>query len=929
MALSEPERRALLARCAPLRRFDRDILCELLGCDPATADALLASPEVEPFGEGFHLRPTVASVFREQLLADDPHAEAALHSQAFALYLARLQRVPGAARAIADEDECLYYLDALFMHLANRLQWQTLRRYAVQALRARPQRLKHRRRLIAFAGYAAIRLQKYARGETLLTGLLGAAELEPDVKLKAIKALADGSWFRSRYGEAAVRYEQLYQAAREVGDATYQGMALLNRSIVFHELGVYDRALDGAERSLAILRASGDQTRAAHALYHVALYSLHLGRWDAARDSWDEAAIQYERLGLLNYLGFISWCQGLLAHIFGDAAASEAAYLRGLAIAESTDDEEPSLALDSYVNLGALHHSFGDHLRALDAYERALAYARRLDRDHQICLIHFRRGQVFERLGRPGRAFLAYRSAIAYAERVGATTTREDIKIGLLGTTQQVYEAMVLLCAAFHERGGKVDWAAQAFGYVERARSRAFLDALAQKSSSVQLDWLEAAAPASLPEIQAGLPDDALLIEYFTTGVLPRGEFLINRLPPANRALRDLLALQPQVLAFAIDRRRCTLFEPALDPNRLRPLLGDRHPGRHLLLGSLPRTLHEQLIAPAAPLLAAKRLLYLVPHGPLHYIPFAALRTPAGGYLIDRPEGDPAGGLALAQAPSATILVRSCLGRPRAGGAGSVALGFNDAQGPQPLRFAEAEAEHVAGLLGGQAWTGAQPKGERLRSAGGLRCLHIASHALFTPGDPLGSWLLLGEEDRLSAREIIERFDLQVDLVILSSCTSGISHVVPGDELLGLPRGLLYAGAPTVVCTRWEAIDLVALLVMDRFYAELHHHSPAVALRNAQLAVRELTLEQLARTLEAWRAQGGALAAAIGDPAQLLAELTLVARDALAEPERPTTDPRATVAAAPPIRPARPADPQARPFAAPLLWAPFMVIGRA
>jgi CHAT domain-containing protein len=375
------------------------------------------------------------------------------------------------------------------------------------------------------------------------------------------------------------------------------------------------------------------------------------------------------------------------------------------------------------------------------------------------------------------------------------------------------------------------------------------------------------------------------------------------------------------------------LFTPTLDPNRIRPTLADRHPGRHLLLGKLPETLYEQLLAPASTLLVGKRLVYLVPHGPLHYVPFAALRTATGKHLLDLSTGS-ATGLALSQVPSATILLRNCLGSRPANGGETLALGFNDAGGAQPLRFAEAEAEHIAELLSGQVWTGSAPKRERLQRVGTtLRHLHIAGHALFTPRDPLGSWLLLGDNDQLSAREIIQDGKPRAELVTLSSCTSGISHVVPSDELLGLPRALLYAGASTIVCTRWEAIDIVALLVMDRFCHELQRHSPAIALRNAQVAVRSMRFAELAQLFATWHARGGALATAIGDPAKLIQDLALISRDASVEPNIESSGNHANEVKAPGDRQATgvpdPPDPQARPFASPLLWAPFMVIGRA
>src|SRR3712207_1055679 len=98
------------------------------------------------------------------------------------------------------------------------------------------------------------------------------------------------------------------------------------------------------------------------------------------------------------------------------------------------------------------------------------------------------------------------------------------------------------------------------------------------------------------------------------------------------------------------------------------------------------------------------------------------------------------------------------------------------------------------------------PKGDQIvEPAARARWLHFAGHAVFTPHDPLESALELSEDEALTARAIIGQLDLRADLVTLSACTSGLSHVVPGDELLGLQRAFLYAGVPSVVCTLWEA----------------------------------------------------------------------------------------------------------------------------
>jgi CHAT domain-containing protein len=227
-----------------------------------------------------------------------------------------------------------------------------------------------------------------------------------------------------------------------------------------------------------------------------------------------------------------------------------------------------------------------------------------------------------------------------------------------------------------------------------------------------------------------------------------------------------------------------------------------------------------------------------------------ALRSADGAYLLD------ADGPAVALAPSATILLRNCLGRPLARTGGFLALGYND-QGQAALRYAEVEARFLARLMDGQAWVGPEPKtGRLLEHARSVRWLHISGHGVYHPHAPLDSELRLGANDAPTAREIMTGLDLPVDLVTLSACTSGAAHILAGDELLGLPRAFLYAGAPAVVCAPWEASDLVALLVMERFYTYLRQGQPAAAaLRDAQVALRAMTGRELLATVARWRAE--------------------------------------------------------------------------
>lgn len=253
--------------------------------------------------------------------------------------------------------------------------------------------------------------------------------------------------------------------------------------------------------------------------------------------------------------------------------------------------------------------------------------------------------------------------------------------------------------------------------------------------------------------------------------------------------------------------------------------------------------MYDRLIAPIESLLINCAVVHLVPHGPLHYVPFAALATPRGGALLD------AAGPALTFAPSATVLC-DCLARPSGAGTMSLALGYNY-QGKARLFLAEHEVQIVGAMLDARVIIGDPAKRADLFASGlDLRCLHIAGHAVYRASDPLGSYLCLGADDNLDARTLMGELQLRDTLVTLNACTSGLSQVASGDELLGLPRAFLYAGAATIVCALHEIDDIAAYVLMVLFYTNLAvGASPAEAIHQAQLALRDSDRETVVALL--------------------------------------------------------------------------------
>jgi CHAT domain-containing protein len=81
---------------------------------------------------------------------------------------------------------------------------------------------------------------------------------------------------------------------------------------------------------------------------------------------------------------------------------------------------------------------------------------------------------------------------------------------------------------------------------------------------------------------------------------------------------------------------------------------------------------------------------------------------------------------------------------------------------------------------------------------------------------------------------------LKARLVVLSACGSGLGELRSGDEITGLTRMFIQAGANTVVASLWSVSDRTTAQLMQEFYRRLHAgQTPASALRHAALGVRK------------------------------------------------------------------------------------------
>jgi CHAT domain-containing protein/Tfp pilus assembly protein PilF len=128
------------------------------------------------------------------------------------------------------------------------------------------------------------------------------------------------------------------------------------------------------------------------------------------------------------------------------------------------------------------------------------------------------------------------------------------------------------------------------------------------------------------------------------------------------------------------------------------------------------------------------------------------------------------------------------------------------------------------------------------------KMLHFATHGFLDSTDPELSGIVLSLIDKQGKSQrgflrLTDIFNLNfpAELVVLSACETGLGKEVKGEGLVGLTRGLMYAGAARVVVSLWSVDDEATSLLMSQFYSQMLQQgkTPAAALRAAQLKMWE------------------------------------------------------------------------------------------
>ena len=513
---------------------------------------------------------------------------------------------------------------------------------------------------------------------------------------------------------------------------------------------------------------------------------------------------------------------------------------------ESSADEVHCL-----LNLANDWNRLGKLDESLSNYDEALQLAESLNSPELIWKIMVGKGENYKLRGDYARAIEYNEEGLEVIEEIRGSIPQEEFRTSYMARERYAYEDVINMLGELHENASDEGYDLLAFQFVQRSKSRTFLDYLSQSiDGETEGTNPKRSQPATLPEVQSSLVDkNTVLLEYSLgdsssyVWVITKEDQELIKLPA-----RNTLKEQIETLRFA-------LVNPHQD-------------NQEFLLESA-YFLYKQLIQPAEGYFSKKSNLVILPDGILHYLPFETLITAefpthSGASYSDIPylvKEHP-----ISYSHSSSVLLNMmenqnwdhtsekgsetllAFGDPVYNGTESVSN--PDRDGFTRLINSGKEVEMIASLFKDDSrefYLRENALEENFKNNPELqrfKYIHFATHGLVDEEYPENSSLILTQglnspdDGFLQAGEIYN-LKLDADLVVLSACQSGLGKMVQGEGIIGLTRAFMFAGAPSVLASLWSVSDASTTILMQRFYRNLIQNklSTTDALHQAQISM--------------------------------------------------------------------------------------------
>jgi CHAT domain-containing protein len=634
------------------------------------------------------------------------------------------------------------------------------------------------------------------------------------------------------------RFEEALEKCRRVRDLFGQrgaqeivAQAIVNEAVAYTNLQRFDEAITSLQEAYDIFTGLGNQVWQTMSQLEMAAVLQLQDRSAESLTIAQQAAQVFQNYGLV-----VEAAQAQLVAVRAALALQrfdQAQTLTQAALATGIERDLPSLTYQAYQLLGRRAEAEADVCLALSQYDHAVSELERMRGwlmvEHRANFLEDKQAlyedavRLSLSLGQPDQGLL-------YAERAKSRALLDLLAFRLDLRIQARRPEDQLLVEELTALRTQRDYLYRRWAGEGEVKVRGWTPAEGEPGERHEILDLEKrittlwhqllvhnadyARDASLWQVrtepvQKYLPPATVLLEYYTI----RGEVMVF--------VVTIEGVQAQPLGCRLSQIQRWLQLLQVNLNLTATAAPSQQAAlKHNAYGLL-RQLHHALIEPVLPALGSAANLVIVPHGPLHYLPFHAFYD-GQTFLLEQYE--------ISYLPGSSLL-RYCQ-EATVAPAGALIYGHS-AQGRLPNTIHE--VRRVAEILGEEALVEDELTSDDLRQRlVDCRVVHLATHGDFRADNPLFSGLVVGD-GWLTTLDIFNA-RLGASLVTLSGCQTGRTVVQGGDELAGLMRAFLSAGAASLVLSLWAVEDRSTAQLMQAFYQNLANgYSKGAALRAAQL----------------------------------------------------------------------------------------------
>jgi CHAT domain-containing protein/tetratricopeptide (TPR) repeat protein len=689
--------------------------------------------------------------------------------------------------------------------------------------------------------------------------------------------------------KALAAYRQARSFSSAVGDQLGQGYSWLGEARVLFLLGQSEGAVAAYRQARSLSSAAGDQFGQGQSWEGEGDVLLRLGQKEEALATYRQARSLYISAGSLIGQGSAWDSEADALFQLGQSDGALAAYRQARALFSAVGDQ--ALQGNAWYGEARVLFRLKELGPALRAAENAARLAKNMKITQNELSARIIEAHILLASKQEARAIRRAEDALALFRRwrqIGVSdidrTGRSDVEVP--------YDILVPLLA--RKRGPAVE---KALALADEAHAPVLLDILTtggrrpedtpdlslreerdelqHRLAQLDRELQDSIAPSQRQKLlrdRAVLDGQLELNELIALGSLDTT--FVNGAPIDARSRHALVHEVGPILLYHVAEDETTVF--LLQPDHRVPVVRhiglsraqlqrDVHALRHDLANpawkqdsrNRQRALFDQFVAPFADILAATPRVAIIPHGPLHELPFEALLDASDTLLFERWH------VTVAPSLSALHAVRERRAKRQPLPNQSAFLGIAGGTG---LSLPYREVNEVSTWFGPTAQIIMQQtdsRGAYSELAPDARHILISSHGKHVAQSRSGYLELTapdGVATRLTAGEIAH-IPLRAELVTLAACETARGEAMQSDERLDLTRAFLIAGADAVLATRWRVPEHPSTrqFLLD-FYQALHQGGPGGTRLRKDEALTEARRRSRAR----------------GDQAQLWAAWVLV-----------------------------------------------------